>query len=335
MSRLFFLPASRGKAAEHLEQSIRSGVPLSVARPLPGDVRSEIEAHAVRGQFHAWGAQPGDQNPNTWAKLAVDDIALVYQQGSFPYAARVYAKAQSKEVAEAIWGRERNRTWEYMYFLDSPRAVDIPLARVANAFGYGPNWMPRGFSFPSETARDVMIAKYGSAAGFLEAMTNGSVDFDGIADAPDAEEITEIIEEATSGSSVKGQGWQRSVKVRKAIEDHAMKIATKHFRKKGWKVEDVSGTQSYDLKATRSRSHELRIEVKGTTSLGEKVILTKNEVKHAKRVHPHMALVVVSEITVSGSESRPRCSGGSTNVIDPWDVRLGQLTSLAYTYKLP
>jgi hypothetical protein len=46
---------------------------------------------------------------------------------------------------------------------------------------------------------------------------------------------------------VRGQRWVQSQEVRRAIEDHAMQAAAKHYRAQGWSVEDVSGFCSYDL----------------------------------------------------------------------------------------
>jgi hypothetical protein len=50
MSRLCFLLAGRGRAANHLECSIRTRVDLEIARPL-GRLYSDMEPHAFRGRF--------------------------------------------------------------------------------------------------------------------------------------------------------------------------------------------------------------------------------------------------------------------------------------------
>lgn len=59
-----------------------------------------------------------------------------------------------------------------------------------------------------------------------------------------------------------------------------MKMATHAFEVEGFKVEDVSRYESYDLNC--QTQHEiLRVEVKGTTTDGRDVLLTPGEVRLA------------------------------------------------------
>lgn len=65
-----------------------------------------------------------------------------------------------------------------------------------------------------------------------------------------------------------------------AVEALAMNLATE-FYSKTWDVQDVHGTESYDLICRRGREKK-HVEVKGTTTDGAEVILTPNEVRHAQ-----------------------------------------------------
>ena len=58
--------------------------------------------------------------------------------------------------------------------------------------------------------------------------------------------------------------------------------AATEFYSQAWDVEDVHGRESYDL-LCRRRAGEMRVEVNGTTTAGAEVILTPNEVHHARR----------------------------------------------------
>ncbi|MDQ2631116.1 MAG: DUF3883 domain-containing protein [Actinomycetota bacterium] len=135
-----------------------------------------------------------------------------------------------------------------------------------------------------------------------------------------------------AGQSSEGQGYESFTPRRKAIEDHAMSEATAYYEREGWDVTDVSRRRSYDLLCRRGEE-VLHVEVKGTTSSGAKVLLTRNEVEHARGTFPEIALFVVSGIGVSGDP--PRASGGSSRVISPWDVEQGSLVELAFEYELP
>ena len=123
-----------------------------------------------------------------------------------------------------------------------------------------------------------------------------------------------------------GQGWGGSSEGRKAIEVYAMDLAVRHYSGLWAEVVDVSANQPYDL-LCRDGRRELRVEVKGTTSQGLSVLLTRNEVRHAQANADKVALFVVSEIKSSGAGS---CNGGVTQILEPWDIRRSELDPVAF-----
>jgi hypothetical protein len=131
----------------------------------------------------------------------------------------------------------------------------------------------------------------------------------------------------------RGQGFQLDQEVKVAVEALAMNLATE-FYSKAWDVEDVHGTESYDLICRRGDEVK-HVEVKGTTTDGAEVILTSNEVKHA-REYPCTALFVVSDITVGRAEDGTvTATGGKHQCYDPWRVADGTLTPLGFRYQVP
>lgn len=135
-----------------------------------------------------------------------------------------------------------------------------------------------------------------------------------------------------------GDGWgaprEHDEKRNKAVELRAMEVAARCYREQGWRVEDVSATESYDLRCTRDND-ELHVEVKGTTGAGAVVTLTPNEVEHARE--RRTALFVLSHIEVSYTDDgEPTASGGRECVLDPWDIDgEGELRPSEYRYRLP
>lgn len=75
-----------------------------------------------------------------------------------------------------------------------------------------------------------------------------------------------------------------------------MERAATYYTDLGWDVKDVSARQPYDLLCGRAGHEDLRVEVKGTTSSGTEVPLTRNEVANARAEFPNIALVVVADI---------------------------------------
>jgi hypothetical protein len=76
------------------------------------------------------------------------------------------------------------------------------------------------------------------------------------------------------------------------------------------------------------------VEVKGTTSYGEEIILTKNEVELINTKYPDTMLIVVSRIHLDRSGTPPQASGGTLRATHPWRVEQGRLTPISYRYKI-
>ena len=95
-------------------------------------------------------------------------------------------------------------------------------------------------------------------------------------------------------------------------------------------VLDVSATEPFDL-LCREGDRELRVEVKGTGSLGLSILLTRNEVRHAQENKGHVALFVVSNIAANAAG----CAGGTVRIIEPWDILECELEPVAFDCLLP
>jgi Domain of unknown function (DUF3883) len=144
---------------------------------------------------------------------------------------------------------------------------------------------------------------------------------------PDLETAT--LKELHQGS---GQGRQLDAKARKAIETRAMESAKAYYKGKRYKVADVSLHQPYDLEC-RIRRRVLRVEVKGTTTKGATVLLTRNEVKSA-RAHP-TELYVLHSIKLK-REDEPVATGGIRRILAAnWAPLDEQLTPTAFEFALP
>ena len=131
----------------------------------------------------------------------------------------------------------------------------------------------------------------------------------------------------------RGQGFQLDQEAKVAIEAHAMNMAAEFYRA-AWDVQDVHGTESYDLICRRGGEAK-HVEVKGTTTDGAEVILTPNEVRHAQE-NPHTALFVVSNIEIERAEDGTvAATGGKHHCYDPWRLNDGTLIPVGFRYQVP
>ena len=145
---------------------------------------------------------------------------------------------------------------------------------------------------------------------------------------PTADEaVIQTWEQAESRSQ--GQGFARTAAERKALEDLGMKRAEQHFRKDGWRVQDVHKTESYDLRCTKGHK-SLFVEVKATMSLGEIVFITRREAELAQRDNVESALFVLHSVRLK----RGKASGGTVKVVRPWQPRDTDLTAVTYSCKV-
>lgn len=132
----------------------------------------------------------------------------------------------------------------------------------------------------------------------------------------------------------RGQGFASDTASKTAVEVHAMDAIRRALEDEGWNVEDVSRRRSYDFHCQRD-GDELRVEVKGTRGGPETILVTANEVEHA-REHGAVALAIVSAISLRvGSDGTPVAEGGTITWFRPWLVDQGILLPLAYSWRAP
>ncbi|MFJ4501281.1 protein NO VEIN domain-containing protein [Streptomyces sp. NPDC088864] len=131
-----------------------------------------------------------------------------------------------------------------------------------------------------------------------------------------------------------GQGFALTAAERDAIEAHSVRMATEHFKAQGWTVKDVGAKESFDL-LLKKEGRRLHVEVKGTTSAGLEVILTRAEVEKQRTYYPDNALVVVHSIELDRTGAEPVTAGGVLHCTSPWVVAEEDLTVISYAYRTP
>jgi hypothetical protein len=151
----------------------------------------------------------------------------------------------------------------------------------------------------------------------------------------EAEEVEKELS-AFLGKPKQGGGFAPGLNAaqKKAIEACAMHVSREALEGDDWVVDDVSTNHPFDLLA-RKGDAEMHVEVKGTTTLGEQVVLTRGEVKHHHTTTTTSALHLVTGITLSGPKDSPEATGGVLRVICPWKIDPAALDPLAFEYTVP
>lgn len=147
---------------------------------------------------------------------------------------------------------------------------------------------------------------------------------------PDVEGQNRASEQAdASQAASQGQGFAATSKQRRAIELLAMRRALEHYREIYQVVKNTSLQKGVLDLCCGSGAKKLRVEVKGTTTMGDSVILTRREVERAR--NEKCALFVLHSIELTGDKAK----GGKALVIPRWKIRNHQLTPISFTYRLP
>ncbi|GAB2468523.1 hypothetical protein HD599_000590 [Conyzicola lurida] len=151
-----------------------------------------------------------------------------------------------------------------------------------------------------------------------------------------APEILDALTSAdvSAGKSRGGGLFRLTASERKAIEDRAVLVTREHLHQFGFKTRDVGATKSYDIDAKRGSDH-LFVEVKGTVSAGETVILTRNEVALHKDKYPNNMLSIVTDIRLDNTGKIPVATQGTLKITSPWAIDGSALTALSFEYTSP
>jgi hypothetical protein len=168
MRQIFVVTAANAKAQENLGKSIENPVEDEEKVFDNFDVHHHEELKGIRdeaGRFYAWGAVWGIRNVPTWEQMERDDFVLCVYDGIYHYVARLLAKYDNPECAEAIWGtNDEGRTWRYMYFLTKPIRIYQPVYEYE---GYLHSRY-QGFTRIADTRLEEIEKDYGSIEEFIK-----------------------------------------------------------------------------------------------------------------------------------------------------------------------
>jgi hypothetical protein len=268
--------------------------------------------------------------------LSLGHSSMIYEGDSIE---KRYQKPLPPELADEMmkWGREKLRLNEIkiprLKFKMDLEAKGI-LAEAYNrtslcGFEYSKAQIPSD----EQIISDVEVLLEMLSTIYLLQETDATIPG---SDSPEHQDAVAAISQA-AGRDLTGprrQGRSRLPQAhKKVIEEHAVEVAMLLLEKRGFtNIKDVGKNHSYDI-AAQMNGIDFYIEVKGTISLGEKVVLTKNEVLLHRQEHPNNALIVVSQIDLDRSEP-PSAKGGNVLFISPWKIEESDLEALGYDYKV-
>jgi hypothetical protein len=109
------------------------------------------------------------------------------------------------------------------------------------------------------------------------------------------------------------EGYQSNQHVKDAVEVYAMERAELHYGKKYEVDASKARNNPFDMECTSSKK-KIYVEVKGTQTSGDEIILTEGERDHMERNAGCSELFVLHHIRVTGRK-RARASGGQFRIV--------------------
>jgi len=255
-------------------------------------------------------------------------VYLELGHGSTTLQAGEFRPRPPEELARLVaWGHEALKST-----IDHEPALTLPMRLGGRELGDAyersavlAKWYPAD-QMPSS---EQLLSDAVVFAGYLRRVYDAEVL--GLAPTAPPPEVLEV-ERAASGQPQRRsrtQGFGLTVAERLAVELHAMSRAKSHLRDLGWQVRDVSATHPYDFECTRGLD-QMIVEVKGTTSTGEDVVVTYNEVEVQRARYPNNALIVVHSVDLQRTSEAPKAEGGTLLMRSPWKIEEGHLRPIAF-----
>lgn len=262
-----------------------------------------------------------------------DRVYLSLNQGTQSWDGREYRARPRQQLVDRVdWARAKLAasqdypgTWSTGIVLDARRALGRGY-ETGNVIGaeYTADALPSDEQIEEDILR---------AAVWLSTIyerSEDSLDIPGER-APEVVDAEMAIAINAGRSSRRGQGLRLSTPEKKAVEQRAVDVVTEHLRALGFTVKDVGLKESYDLDA-RSPEQHLKVEVKGTTSAGQEILLTANEVALHVESYPDNALGIVHSVKLNRLVDPPIASGGTLVFESPWSIVETNLVAMSYRY---
>lgn len=128
------------------------------------------------------------------------------------------------------------------------------------------------------------------------------------------------------------QGYEQDPEMRSAVELYAESIAKKHYVSQGFRVQKFG--KPFDLLCEKE-GESIHVEVKGSRTKLDTVILTINEVSDAENADWQSDLFVVDQIVVEREGNELVAGGGVARVIQKWVPAKEMLAPSQFKYRLP
>ncbi len=173
--RILIQPAGVRASRRNYEKTIQEGIWIEELEKYLTPEQYNILKDLKKSKIQMWGmvlekGVRGDRKE--WIDLRKGDYVLFYAQKTFYYVARICLKVHNSDLARMYWNEDSTgRTWEYIYFINEGKEIDIPykseILKTKDGRNYHPNYFFRGAQLLDENNSDILF-HYLESYGVLE-----------------------------------------------------------------------------------------------------------------------------------------------------------------------
>jgi hypothetical protein len=159
-------PCANQHARKHYVDTIENTRTLnSIKKYLNDQELNELQAIYPQGCGVAiWGVTPSQSTQ--WEKIQAGDITLLAKEGAVFASAVTTYKVHNPSLASQLWGFDnKDKTWEYIYFLSEVKNQHIPNKEINKVIPYKENNNPfRNFKVLNEEQSNNLLSVFDLAS---------------------------------------------------------------------------------------------------------------------------------------------------------------------------
>ena len=174
---LLYMPPGNGEAMVHYQDTIKQRVALSRISPHIGkDLHANLRSIFGLSSIAVWGSAGGPKNRSNYERMSPGDDILIVEGDAIRLIGKIAAKVESRSLSSELWRPLRGNgisSWELIYFIASPRELDVPFVEFCSLFGYAKNFRLRGFTPVAPARLEEFYTKYDDLYSILVRIERG------------------------------------------------------------------------------------------------------------------------------------------------------------------
>jgi hypothetical protein len=163
--KIILQPIGNKSGLENYKKTIKEPIDIKKYEKLfDNNLKNNLYNTSPSGKSAIWGIAAGNNNinKNKWQKISLGDVVLFCSDKKIICSGIIQYKFHSSILAEEIWGKDsNNNTWEYIYFLDEIKNLEITYKEFNKFVGYKENNIIRAFSILKSKNSEKFLLHYG------------------------------------------------------------------------------------------------------------------------------------------------------------------------------